>query len=111
MEDPEENDNEAPIELNKIELSKYLKYIKKDKLFEYHKLYDIINGNVKLKNLITSEARCVLFAPSKVKDAIKCNENMEVKEPVPEEKHVYLQEYKVPDNYESLPEDENKRSC
>ena len=77
MEDPEEveeNDNEAPIELNKTELSKYFKYIKKDKLFEYHKLYGIINGNEKLKNLITSEARCILFAPSKVKDAIKHNE-------------------------------------
>ena len=89
MEDPEEveeNDNEAPIELNKTELSKYLKYIKKDKLFEYHKLYGIINGNEKLKNLITSEARCILFAPSKVKDAIKYNENMEIEEPASQQR-------------------------
>ena len=102
MEDPEEveeNDNEAPIELNKTELSKYLKYIKKDKLFEYQKLYGIINGNEKLKNLITSEARCILFAPSKVKDAIKYNENMEIEEPAPpqqEEEPVPQQQQEEP---------------
>ena len=121
MEDPEDNEEiEIPDdykEISKKDLNKCLKYIKKEKLIEYQKLYGTINGNVKLKKLITSDARCILFAPSKVKDAIRDNENMEIREPVnqPEQQQQelvpeYLQEYKVPDNYKSLSEDENKSS-